>query len=177
VQLNSASLRLKNAIRDIPDFPQPGITFRDITPVIEEGNLFRLAMTMLADRYQRRNIEVVVGIDARGFIFGSALAYLLGTGMVMVRKKGKLPFKTTSVSYDLEYGSNTVEMHVDSIKPKQRVLVIDDVLATGGTMAAACDLIRQSGGEIIEAAFLVELSFLKGAEKIKPTPCYSLIQY
>jgi adenine phosphoribosyltransferase len=177
VQLNSAALRLKTAIRDIPDFPKPGITFRDITPVIENGNLFRLAMTMMADRYQRRNIEVVAAIDARGFIFGSALAYLLGTGMVMIRKKGKLPYKTASVSYDLEYGSNTVEMHVDSIKPGQRVLVIDDVLATGGTMAAACDLIRQAGGEIIETAFLVELSFLKGAEKLKPLPIFSLIQY
>ncbi len=177
MQLNSAALRLKTAIRDIPDFPKPGITFRDITPVIENGNLFRLAMTMMADRYQRRNIEVVAAIDARGFIFGSALAYLLGTGMVMIRKKGKLPYKTASVSYDLEYGSNTVEMHVDSIKPGQRVLVIDDVLATGGTMAAACDLIRQAGGEIIETAFLVELSFLKGAEKLKPLPIFSLIQY
>jgi adenine phosphoribosyltransferase len=175
--MHSAKERLRLAIRDIRDFPRPGVVFKDITPIIEDGQLFRLTVTMFADYYQRKNIEQVVAIDARGFLFGSALAYMLGTGISVVRKKGKLPYRTISISYELEYGSNTVEMHVDSIKKNQRVLVIDDVLATGGTSKAAIGLVEQLGGQVVEAAFLMELSFLGGREKIAPTSCYSIIKF
>lgn len=176
-QMRSATERLKNTIRDVPDFPKPGVVFKDITPVLQSPHLFRLAITLFSDRYQRKTIDTIVAIDARGFIFASALAYVLGTGVVLVRKKGKLPYKTISSSYDLEYGSNTIEMHVDSIEKGQRVLVIDDVLATGGTMKATFDLVRELGGEIVEAAFFVELTFLNGREKLGPTPIFSAIKY
>ncbi|MDR2463148.1 MAG: adenine phosphoribosyltransferase [Verrucomicrobiales bacterium] len=175
--MHSAKERLRTAVRDIMDFPKTGVVFKDITPIIENGLLFRLTVTVFADHYKRKNIEQIVAIDARGFLFGSALAYVLGTGISVVRKKGKLPFKTISTSYDLEYGASTMEMHVDSIKPGQRVLVIDDVLATGGTAKAAIDLVRQLGGQVVESAFLMELAFLNGKEKIAPTPCFSIIQY
>lgn len=177
MQLKSASTRLKSAVRDIPDFPQPGIVFRDISPILEDGQLFRLATTLFADRYQRKSIDAVVAVDARGFIFGSALAYVLGTGLVLARKKGKLPHKTVEASYDLEYGKNTLQMHFDAIKPGQRVVIVDDVLATGGTMKATCDLVRGLGGDIIEVAFLIELATLGGAEKLSPCPVFSIIQY
>jgi adenine phosphoribosyltransferase len=175
--LHSAKERLRAAVRDIQDFPQPGVVFKDITPIIESGQLFRLVITVFADHYKRKNIEQIVAIDARGFLFGSALAYVLGTGISVVRKKGKLPYHTIATTYDLEYGSNCIEMHTDSVKPGQRVLVIDDVLATGGTATAAIDLVSQLGGKVIEAAFLMELSFLHGAEKFAPIPCYSIIKY
>jgi adenine phosphoribosyltransferase len=175
--MNSARERLRLAVRDILDFPKQGVVFKDITPIIEDGQLLRLTVSVLADYYRRKNIEQVVAIDARGFLFGGALAYVLGTGVSIVRKKGKLPYKTISASYDLEYGTNTVEMHVDAIKKGQRVLVIDDVLATGGTARASIDLVEQLGGQVVEAAFLMELGFLKGKEKIAPTPCFSIIQY
>jgi adenine phosphoribosyltransferase len=175
--MHSAKERLRLAIRDIQDFPKAGVVFKDITPIIEDGQLFRLTVTVFADHYKRKNIEQIVAIDARGFLFGSALAYVLGTGISVVRKKGKLPYKTIATSYDLEYGSNTVEMHVDSIKKNQRVLIIDDVLATGGTAKAAIDLVEQLGGLVVEAAFLMELGFLNGKEKIAPIPCYSIIKF
>lgn len=177
MQLKSASIRLKSAVRDIPDFPQQGIVFRDISPILEDGQLFRLATTLFADRYQRKSIDAVVAVDARGFIFGSALAYVLGTGLVLARKKGKLPHKTVEASYDLEYGKNTLQMHFDALKPGQRVVIIDDVLATGGTMKATCDLVRGLGGDIIEVAFLIELAALGGAGKLSPCPVFSIIQY
>ncbi|MDR0532487.1 MAG: adenine phosphoribosyltransferase [Verrucomicrobiales bacterium] len=175
--MQSAKERLRLAVRDVQDFPKDGVVFKDITPIIEDAQLFRLTVTVFADHYKRKNIEQIVAIDARGFLCGSALAYVLGTGISVVRKKGKLPYKTISTSYDLEYGFNTVEMHVDSIKKNQRVLVIDDVLATGGTAKAAISLVQQLGGHVVEAAFLMELEFLNGKEAIAPTPCYSIIKY
>lgn len=169
--------RLRNSIRDVPDFPKPGIIFKDITPILNNGQLFRSAITMLAERYQRRNIDKIAAIDARGFIFGAALAYNLGVGIALVRKKGKLPAKSHQVDYELEYGKNTVEMHVGDIEPGQRVLIIDDLLATGGTALAATQLVEKCGGEIIELAFLVELSFLKGRRKLSKFPIFSAISY
>lgn len=171
----STSERLKSAIRDVPDFPKPGVVFKDITPVLKDRQLFRLAISMFNDRYQRRQIDTIVAIDARGFIFGSALAYVLGCGFTMVRKKGKLPYKTLEASYDLEYGNNTIEIHEDAIVRGERVLVIDDVLATGGTMAATLDLTRRLGGEVVEAAFFIELPFLNGRSKLGDIPVFSLI--
>jgi adenine phosphoribosyltransferase len=175
--MHSARERLQAAIRDIQDFPRAGVVFKDITPIIENGQLFRLTVTAFADHYQRRSIDQIVAIDARGFLFGSALAYVLGTGISVVRKQGKLPYRTIAVSYELEYGTNTVEMHVDSIKAGQRVLVIDDVLATGGTARAAIDLVQQLGGQVVEAAFLMELEFLHGRDKLAPTSCFSILKY
>lgn len=173
----STSERLKSAIRDVADFPKPGVVFKDISPVLEDRQLFRLAISMFADRYQRKQIDTVVAIDARGFIFGSALAYVLGCGLTMVRKKGKLPYKCEEATYDLEYGSASIEIHKDSIKPASRVLLIDDVLATGGTMAAAADLCKRLEGNVIEAAFFIELDFLNGREKLPDLPIFSLIHY
>ncbi|NJK91402.1 MAG: adenine phosphoribosyltransferase [Blastochloris sp.] len=175
--MHSATARLKASVRDIPDFPQPGIIFKDITPILQDGQLFRLAITIFSERYQRKNIEQIVAIDARGFLFASALAYVLGIGLSLVRKKGKLPYKTVQTAYDLEYGSNTVEMHIDSIKKGQRVLIVDDVLATGGTMKAAMDLVGQLGGEVVEVAFFAEIEFLQGREKLGKVPVFSAMKF
>ena len=173
----STSERLKSAIRDVPDFPKEGVVFKDISPVLQDRQLFRLAISMFNDRYQRKQIDTVLAIDARGFIFGSALAYVLGCGLTLARKKGKLPYDTLSASYDLEYGSNTIEIHTDAIEKGARVLVIDDVLATGGTLKAALDLAEEAGGNIIEAAVFIELSFLNGREKLPDIPVFPLITY
>ena len=175
--MHSATERIKASIRDVPDFPKPGIVFKDITPVFQDSQLLRLTISILADRYQRKTVDQIVAIDARGFLLGSALAYVLGTGVSIVRKKGKLPHKTISASYDLEYGSNTIEMHVDAIKKGQRVVVIDDVLATGGTMKATLDLVKELGGVVIETAFLIELGFSNGAKLLAPTPVFPIIKY
>lgn len=177
VLLKSAVERLKNSIRDVPDFPKEGVVFKDITPILQNAQLFRLAVTVMADRYQRRQVDQIVAIDARGFLFASAAAYVLGCGVSIVRKKGKLPYKTVEASYDLEYGSNTVQMHVDAVKPGQQVIIIDDVLATGGTMKAAIDLVEGLGGKVTEAACFIELKFLNGAARIAPVPVFSVIQY
>jgi len=173
----SAVERLKASIRHVPDFPKKGIDFIDITPILQNGQLFRLATTVFVERYQRKPVDVVVAIDARGFLFASTVAYCLGVGMAIVRKKGKLPFTTIEKTYDLEYGTNTVQMHIDSISKGQRVIIIDDVLATGGTVEAAISLVKQLGGEITETAFLVELEFLKGKNRIQPIPTFSILQY
>jgi len=173
----SAMDRLKAHIRDVPDFPKPGIVFKDITPILSDGQLFRLAVTIFAERYQRKSVEKIVAIDARGFILGGALAYHLGIGLAVVRKKGKLPYERISEEYALEYGTNTVEMHVDAIKPGQKAYIIDDLLATGGTAEAAAKLVEKCGGEIVELAFLVELEFLKGREKLSKYPVFSAITY
>lgn len=175
--MKSAAERLKKSIRDIPDFPEKGIIFKDITPILEDKQLFRLAITIFADRYQRKQIDQIVAIDARGFLFGSALAYVLGTGISLVRKKGKLPYETIEASYDLEYGKNTVQMHVDSLRKGQKVLIIDDVLATGGTMKAAIDLVQQLDAEVFEAAFLAEIAFLEGRKKLGKVPIFSAMQF
>lgn len=168
---------LKEKIRDIPDFPKPGVVFKDITPLLADARAFRTAVDLIGDRYRDRGLDVVVGIEARGFIIGSALAYKLGVGHVVIRKAGKLPYKTHRAVYQLEYGTDTLEIHEDAIHPGARVLIADDVLATGGTVTTAIDLVNKLGGEIIEIAFLVELTFLKGREKFDSYPTFSLIQY
>ncbi len=168
---------LKQRIREIPDFPKAGILFRDITPLLSDGQAFRQAIDFIGGRYLDRKIDIVVGVEARGFIMGSALAYKLGAGNVLVRKQGKLPFKTNRSTYALEYGTDTLEIHQDAIRPGQRVVLADDLLATGGTISAAADLVRQLGGEIVEAAFLIELTALNGRERLKGLPVFSLIQY
>jgi adenine phosphoribosyltransferase len=173
----SAIERLKASIRDVHDFPKPGIVFKDITPILANGQLFRLAVTIFAERYQRKSVEKIVAIDARGFIFGGALAHYLGIGLTIARKKGKLPYKANQQEYSLEYGTGVLEMHVDAIERHQRVVIIDDLLATGGTAEAAAKLVEKCGGEIVELAFLVELGFLNGRERLAKYPVFSAITY
>ena len=168
--------RLKSMIRDIPDFPKKGILFKDITPLLSDAGEFRRCVDMVAERYRDKKIEMVVGVEARGFIIGAALAYALGAGVILIRKPGKLPYKTHQTIYELEYGMDQLEIHQDAIKPGQKVLIADDLLATGGTMKAAVDLVHKLKGEIVECAFLVELEFLKGREKLKE-PVYSLMKF
>ncbi|HYA99953.1 MAG TPA: adenine phosphoribosyltransferase [Ktedonobacteraceae bacterium] len=171
------SIHLEDWIRDIPDFPQKGILFKDITPLLQDRAAFRAAMDRLAAHYAGAGIEAVVGVESRGFIFGSVLAYLLNCGFVPVRKFGKLPHNTVTVEYDLEYGTNIVEIHTDSIRPGQRVLIVDDLLATGGTVSAAMELIENLGGHIAGIAFLVELAFLRGRDRLKGHDVFALIKY
>ncbi|MBI4492124.1 MAG: adenine phosphoribosyltransferase [Chloroflexi bacterium] len=168
---------MKEYIRDVPDFPIPGIVFKDITPLLQHPAAFKQAVEQLADRVRDRRPQIVVGIESRGFIFAAPVAYLLGAGFVPVRKLGKLPAETVTVEYALEYGVNTVEMHVDAIAPGQRVLVMDDLLATGGTAAGTIELVEQLGGQVVGAAFLVELTALKGRKRIPGHEVISLIQY
>ena len=168
---------LKGAIRDIPDFPKKGIIFKDITTLLTRGDLFRKVIDEFASRYSAMKIQKVVGIESRGFIFGSALAYKLGAGIVPVRKKGKLPHKTVAATYQLEYGTDTLEMHADALDGGSRVLVVDDLLATGGTAKATAQLIKKVGGTIAGYAFLIELLFLKGRKNLDGYEVYSLIQY
>jgi adenine phosphoribosyltransferase len=168
---------LKRRIRDIPDFPKPGILFRDITPLLADGAAFRQAIDRIGQRYVDKKIDVVVGVEARGFIMGAALAYKLCAGNILIRKSGKLPYKTHRTTYALEYGTDTLEIHQDAFRPGQRVLIADDLLATGGTISAAVDLVKQLGGEIVELAFLIELSALKGRERLKDHSVFSLLQY
>lgn len=175
--LDSDCRRLQAAIRHVPDFPKPGIQFKDITPVLADAELFRLAVDLLAGSYRPGDIETVVGIDARGFIFAGALALRLGCGFVPVRKRGKLPWKTLEQSYDLEYGSNTVAIHEDAVRPGASVLLVDDVLATGGTAAAAAALLRKAGARIVETVFFVELTFLNGRARLGGLPVRSLVTF
>ena len=169
---------LKSLIRDIPDFPKEGIIFKDITPVLSDSVALQKMINTLMERYQDKSIDIVVGIEARGFLFSAALAYALGAGTVMVRKPGKLPYETFSKTYSLEYGEDTIEIHQDALKPGQNILLIDDVLATGGTMAATVDLVKTNFDvNIIEAAFLMELEFLKGRDKLPDVPVFAMIQY
>ncbi len=156
---------IKKAIRDVPDFPKKGIIFKDITTILQDKDLFAGAIEIFTDRYRDKGIDKIVGIEARGFIFASAVAYTLGIGFVPVRKKGKLPYKTIEETYDLEYGTDTLQMHVDAVKKGEKVLLIDDLLATGGTANAVVNLIKKAGGKVIEVAFLIELSFLEGRKK------------
>ena len=169
--------RLKAAVRDVPDFPIKGILFKDITPILQDPKLFRLAVDTLADRHQGKNLQSVVGIDARGFIFAGAVAYKLGIGFIPVRKKGKLPWQTVVTSYTLEYGSETSEMHVDALAKGDNVIIVDDLLATGGTAMAAATLVKKLGGNIAEIDFLIELAFLKGRDRLKDFPVFSAITY
>jgi len=169
--------QLKAAVRDVPDFPIKGILFKDITPILQDGKLFRAAVDTIADRHAGKKVDAVVGIDARGFIFAGAVAYKLGVGMVPVRKKGKLPYKTVVTSYTLEYGSETSEMHVDAIRRGDHIIIVDDLLATGGTAMAAATLVQQLGGTVREMDFLIELTFLKGRDRLKDYNVFSAIQY
>jgi adenine phosphoribosyltransferase len=170
--------QLKSAIRDIPDFPKPGIIFKDITPILGDGKLFRGVIDRLAEEAEKSNPTKVVGIDARGFLFGAAVAYKLGLGCVPIRKKGKLPYRTVGSTYQLEYGDAEVEMHVDAIERGERVVLVDDLLATGGTSGAAVNLVQKVGGVVGSALFVIELEFLHGRKKLPPNvPAYSMVKY
>jgi adenine phosphoribosyltransferase len=168
---------LKQYVRSIPDYPQPGILFRDITPLLQDPVALRFAIETMANRYRSQQIDQVVGIESRGFILGTPLAYLLGTGFVPVRKKGKLPSQVISVEYDLEYGSNVLEIHTDSIQPGQRILVVDDLLATGGTTAGTVKLVEQLGAQVVSLAFLIELAGLEGRSRLPGLDVFALLTY
>ena len=169
--------RLKVLIRDIPDFPKKGILFRDITPLLASASGLGLAVELLANPFRGKNVDLVIGAESRGFIFGTAVACCLSAGFGLVRKPGKLPYQKISMSYDLEYGKDTLEMHADAIVKGQRVLIVDDLLATGGTMKACCDLVKQLGGEIAGAAVLIELAGLGGREKVAPHEVHAVVRY
>ena len=168
---------LKGLIRSIPDFPKKGIVFRDITPLLADADGFKQAVEAIAKRFKAAKPEMVVGVEARGFIIGPAVALKLDAGFIPVRKPGKLPYKTKSASYQLEYGTDKIEIHADAVQPGQKVLIVDDLLATGGTAAATCDLVETMGGKIVGCAFLIELSFLNGREKLKKHDVFTLIDY
>ena len=169
--------RLSTHIRNIPDFPKPGIQFKDITPLVRNPAMLKLAVHQLIHPFLGENLTAVVGMEARGFIFGSLVAWELGIGFVPLRKPGKLPYDVQSISYDLEYGSANLEIHVDALNKNDRVLLIDDLIATGGTAAASCELIEKLGAEIAGCAFVVELDFLKGRDKLSKYRVHSLIHY
>lgn len=175
--MNDPVGHLKKLIRDIPDFPKPGVLFRDITPLLADPQGLALSIELLANPFRGKGIDVVVGAESRGFIFGTAVACAISAGFQVVRKPKKLPFKTVSMSYDLEYGTDTLEMHADAIRPGQRVLIVDDVLATGGTMKACVDLVKHLGGEIAGVAVMIELAFLKGRSKIPGIYTHSVLTY
>ncbi len=168
---------LKKKIREVPDFPSPGILFYDLTTLLKDSESLRTVIDLMTHEYRDREIDQVVAIESRGFIFGPALAYNLQTGFVPVRKKGRLPAQTISASYDLEYGQDVLEMHTDAIQKGGRVLIVDDLIATGGTAAATTQLVHQLGGEIIGLAFIVELEFLKGREKLDGFEISSILKY
>lgn len=168
---------LKGLIRDVPDYPQAGILFRDITPLLQDAAALRFTLEAMAARYRNVGISKVIGIESRGFLFGAPLAYLMGVGFTPVRKQGKLPAATMAVEYSLEYGSNTLEIHRDALQPGERTLVVDDLLATGGTVAATIRLARQLGAEVVSAAFLIELSALHGRAQLPDVDVFSLLTY
>jgi len=170
-------INLEQCIRNIPDFPKPGILFRDVTTLIQNGEAFAQSVDMLVEKYKDKKIDKVAAVEARGFIFGAAVAYKLGVGFVPVRKKGKLPYKTNSATYSLEYGTDTLEIHQDAVKEGERVLIIDDLLATGGTVKAVTELIEGLKGEVVSIAFIIELFDLNGKEKLKGYDIYSLIKF
>ncbi|MGH0037012.1 MAG: adenine phosphoribosyltransferase [Myxococcota bacterium] len=169
--------RLRSLIRDIPDFPKPGILFRDLTPLLSDPAGLRESVAALAEPYRGDPIDRVLGIESRGFVLGAPVAIELGVGFVPVRKPGKLPHRTLEVSYDLEYGSDTVEMHVDAVHPGERVLIVDDLIATGGTAAASVELVRKAGAEVVSCAFLMELTALCGREKLGVDHIHSVLDY
>ncbi|MCX8043412.1 MAG: adenine phosphoribosyltransferase [Desulfobacterota bacterium] len=170
-------MELKEKIRSIPDFPKPGILFRDITTLLKDADAFQEVISIFAERYAPSAIDIIAAIESRGFIFGAALAARLRTGFVPIRKPGKLPGKTYTARYELEYGTDQIEMHVDAVSKGNKVLLIDDLLATGGTMHAACSLVEQAGGMVIECAFVVELADLKGRDKLTGYPVFSVVVY
>ncbi len=167
---------IRACIRDVPDFPKPGIVFKDIAPLLESPAGLKASISLLTERWSDSGVDVVAGLESRGFPFGTAVAYELGVGFAMLRKPGKLPYEKRGVDYALEYGTDRIEMHVDSIKSGQKVLLVDDLLATGGTACAAVQLLREAGGHVVGCAFVVELSFLNGAARID-APQHSLISY
>lgn len=170
-------LELKDYIRSIPDFPRPGILFRDITPLLADPDAFRETIRRLADHYRQTPLDAVVAAEARGFIFAAPLALELGIGFVPIRKPNKLPYETHAFEYELEYGSDVLEIHTDGVEPNQNVLVVDDLLATGGTVEACCRLLEKSGARVAGCAFLIELSELHGAERISPYEAFSLLHF
>ena len=173
----SETADLKTIIRDVPDFPKNGILFKDITTLLARPDIFKRVIDQIADHFQQKKIEKVMGIESRGFIFGAPIAYKLNAGIVPIRKKGKLPYKTVSATYALEYGTDTLEMHEDAISKGTRVLIVDDLLATGGTAKATAELVEKCGGEIVGFAFLIELEFLKGRQNLNGYDILSLIKY
>src|SRR3989338_41969 len=173
----SETADLKTIIRDVPDFPKKGILFKDITTLLARPDIFKRVIDQIADHFQQKKIEKVMGIESRGFIFGAPIAYKLNAGIVPIRKKGKLPYKTVSATYALEYGTDTLEMHEDAISKGTRVLIVDDLHATGGTAKATAELVEKCGGEIVGFAFLIELEFLKGRQNLNGYDILSLIKY
>ena len=172
-----AAIDLKDFIRDIPDFPKPGILFKDITPLLASPEAFRECIRQMAEHYRGQKIDAVVAAEARGFIFAAPLALELNAGFVPIRKPGKLPFDTHSFHYELEYGSDTLEIHIDGVSKGQNVLMVDDLLATGGTIAACCNLVENLGATVVGCCFLIDLTFLDGAKKIAPRDVFSLLKY
>lgn len=168
---------LREHIRDVPDFPRPGILFKDITPLLAHHGAFQATVDRLAGAFAGRGVEAVAAAEARGFLFAAPLALKLGVGVIPIRKPGKLPFEKLSVEYELEYGANRLEIHTDALEPGRRVLLLDDVLATGGTMRACCDLVGRFGAEVLACAFVVELAFLEGRKVLEPYECFSLVTY
>ncbi|MBW2314866.1 MAG: adenine phosphoribosyltransferase [Deltaproteobacteria bacterium] len=175
--MTDSEFDLKSLIRDVPDFPKPGIVFKDLTPLLADAQGFRIAIDRLAAPFVDAGIQKVVGIESRGFFLAGPIALALGAGLVIVRKAGKLPWKTQGVTYDLEYGSDTVEMHTDSVADGERVLIVDDLIATGGTCAATVRLAQDAGGGVVACAFLVELDFLEGRAKLGVERVHSLLHY
>lgn len=171
------ALNLMQYIRDLPDWPKPGVLFRDITPLLKDKTAFAEAINWISDPYLKQPVDVVVGIESRGFILASAVAYRLGIGFVPARKPGKLPWKTITATYELEYGTDSLQIHQDAIIPKQKVLIVDDLLATGGTLAATIELVNQLQGNIVEVVTLIELTFLNGRKKLGNYPFRTLIRY
>lgn len=169
--------QLKTKIRDIPDFPQKGIVFKDITPLVQDPTSLRLTVDALADQFKGQTITAVAGMEARGFIFGSLVAWQLGVGFIPLRKPGKLPYDVQSVDYTLEYGQASLEAHIDGIQAGDKILLVDDLLATGGTAKASCELVEKLGGQVVGCAFVIELSVLDGRQQLTPYPTFSLIQY
>lgn len=168
---------LRSLIREVPDFPKPGVNFKDITTVLRDGDALRYVIQRMADRFRDYQPERIIGVESRGFLLGAPLAYELGVGFVLIRKSGKLPADKISMEYELEYGTDELEMHVDAIKPGQRVLIVDDLLATGGTMEAAAKLVERLQGDIVGFSFLIELSFLGGRSRLGDYEVFSLVQY
>lgn len=175
--IRAADMDLKKIVRDVPDFPKPGIIFKDITPLLQDPAAFRYIIDQMVARYKNHKIDVIAGIESRGFLFASVLAYALGKPLVVIRKKGKLPHLTVSYTYQLEYGQDTIEIHGDAVPKGSKVLIVDDLLATGGTAEAAAKLVEKMGGEVGEIAFIIELAFLKGREKLKNYSVFHLIEY
>jgi len=175
--VTKSSTGLKKRIRSIPNFPKKGIVFRDITTLLKDEKAFKLAIDLLYKRYRGKKVDKVVSVESRGFILGSALAYRLGVGFIPVRKPNKLPAKTIQEEYQLEYGTDVLEIHKDALKKGEKILIVDDLLATGGTVSATCKLVERLGGRIVGLAFLIELTFLKGREKLRAHDIFSLIEY